>query len=217
MAMGSGAFLVQTCRYLSEKLVEAWENAEQSLPGKPRITPEGLASTGALHETLLPRDADERLAIATLLISERCIYGVDKNPLAVEMAKLSLWLITLNKNRPFTFLDHALRCGDSLLGVNLRQLTSWSMDAQVGKLHQMSFIEPAMKWALDTALKLRRQINTLPERDVRDIEAKARLLAEADEAMGLVKLGGDLLIATALSDPNRRPLQHDTIPAEDVV
>src|SRR6266567_3924717 len=108
MAMGSGAFLVQVCRYLSEKLVEAWENAEQSLPGKPQITPEGLPSTGALHETLLPRDADERLAIATRLVGERCIYGVDKNPLAVEMAKLSLWLITLNKNRPFTFLDHAL-------------------------------------------------------------------------------------------------------------
>jgi hypothetical protein len=51
------------------------------------------------------------------LISERCLYGVDKNPMAVEMAKLSLWLITLAKNRPFTFLDHALRSGDSLQDV----------------------------------------------------------------------------------------------------
>src|SRR6266566_4959198 len=213
MAMGSGAFLVQVCRYRSEKLVEAWENAEQSLPGKPQITPEGLPSTGALHETLLPRDPDERLAIATRLVSERCIYGVDKNPLAVEMAKLSLWLITLNKNRPFTFLDHALRCGDSLLGVNLRQLTTWSMDnfQETGKLRQMTWFEPAITRALDTALKLRRQISGMQELDVHDIEAKARLLAEAEEAMELVKMGADLLIATALSDSKRKELLADTI------
>src|SRR5260370_438836 len=97
------------------------------------------------------------------------------------MAKLPLWLITLSKNRPFTFLDHALRRGDSLLGVNLQQLTCWSMDA--GRTHEQArqtvWIEPLIKEALDTALKLRRQIRALPEHDVRDIEAKARLLAEA--------------------------------------
>ncbi len=213
MAMGSGAFLVQVCRYLSEKLVESWENTEQNLPGKPQITPEGMPSTGSLNETLLPRDPDERLAIAMRLVSERCIYGVDKNPLAVEMAKLSLWLITLNKNRPFTFLDHALRCGDSLLGVNLRQLTTWSMDniQETSQPRQMVWFEPAITRALDTALKLRRQISAMQEIDVHDIEAKARLLAEAEEAMELVKLGADLLIATALSDAKRRDLLEGTI------
>nr|MDQ3316620.1 restriction endonuclease [Actinomycetota bacterium] len=102
MAMGSGAFLVQACRYLSERLVEAWEEA-----GEER----------APDDSALPADTDERLAIARRLVADRCLYGVDKNPLAVEMGKLSLWLITLQKDRPFTFLDHALRCGDSLLGV----------------------------------------------------------------------------------------------------
>jgi hypothetical protein len=217
MAMGSGAFLVQACRYLSEKLVEAWENVARQLPKKPQIAPEGQASAGEPGETLLASDAEERLAFARRLVCERCLYGVDKNPLAVEMAKLSLWLITLNKNQPFTFLDHALRRGDSLLGVNLRQLTSWSMDTQAGKLRQMSFIEPAMKWALDTALNLRRKIRSIPERDVYDIEAKASLLSEADEAMGLVKLGADLLIATALCEPKRQTLLQDTLHAGYVV
>src|SRR6266699_6505415 len=78
----------------------------------------------------------------------------------------------------------------------------------------MSFIEPAMKWALDTALKLRRQIRSIPERDVYDVEAKAHLLTEADEVMELVKLGGDLLIATALSDPKRQALIQDTLHAD---
>ncbi len=216
MAMGSGAFLVQACRYLSEKLVEAWENVAQSLPDKPatlQTAPEGQASRGEVSETLLANEAEERLAFARRLVCERCLYGVDKNPLAVEMAKLSLWLITLSKNQPFTFLDHALRCGDSLLGVNLQQLTGWSMDA--GRTHEQArqtvWIEPLIKDALDTALKLRRQIRALPEHDVRDIEAKARLLAEAEEAMELVKLGADLLIVTALCDPKRQVILQDTL------
>ena len=164
MAMGSGAFLVQVCRYLSEKLVEAWENAEYALngsPHKPQITPEGLLSQGKPEEELLPGDTEERLALARRLVSERCLYGVDKNPMAVEMAKLSLWLITLAKNRPFTFLDHALRDGDSLLGVNERQLYNWSMDAKLGEITQMVWIRGAMERALATALKLRKQISQL--------------------------------------------------------
>src|SRR6266567_195673 len=219
MAMGSGAFLVQVCRYLSTKLVEAWERAEQRLPGKPKITPEGLPSTGAPNELLLPTDPNERIAIAMRIVCERCIYGVDKNPVAVEMAKLSLWLITLSKNHPFTFLDHALRCGDSLLGVNLRQLTSWSMNTERkgASIRQMVWIEPLIKDALDTALKLRRQISTMPENDVRDIEAKARLLAESEEAMELVKLGADLLIATILCHFKRQAILQDTMHVEYTV
>ena len=54
--------------------------------------------------------------MALRLVAQRCVFGVDKNPLAVEMAKLSLWLLTLAKERPFEFLDHAIRCGDSLVG-----------------------------------------------------------------------------------------------------
>ena len=50
-------------------------------------------------------------------IAQRCLYGVDKNAMAVDLAKLSLWLATLAKDHPFTFLDHALRHGDSLVGL----------------------------------------------------------------------------------------------------
>jgi hypothetical protein len=202
MAMGSGAFLVQSCRYLSEKLVEAWEIAERRLlPRQPQITPEGQPATGALSETLIPKDdIEERLALARRLVAERCLYGVDKNPMAVEMAKLSLWLITLDKGRPFTFLDHALCCGDSLLGVNIKQLTAWSLEHDIpdDQLRQMVWIEPAIKDALEAALKLRRKLRLLPDEKIEQIEEKRRLLSEAEEAMELVKLGADLLIASAL-------------------
>ncbi len=209
MAMGSGAFLVQICRYLSLKLVEAWENAEQSFlvgdgPEKPQITPEGKLSQGQPGEELLPADREEREALARRLVCERCLYGVDKNPMAVEMAKLSLWLITLSKNLPFTFLDHALRCGDSLLGASLQQIKNWSMEDEQEAARQMTFMELPMKKAVDVALKLREKIRMLPEHTVRDVEAKEKLLADAEEAMELVHLGADLLVATALSDSKRR-------------
>ena len=60
MAMGSGAFLVQVCRYLAERLVEAWENEEKKHPGEVLITPEGKFSAGAPSERLVPADANEQ-------------------------------------------------------------------------------------------------------------------------------------------------------------
>ena len=134
MAMGSGAFLVQACRYLAERLVEAWENVEKQHPGEVLITPEGKFSTGSPSERLVPADTNERIAIARRVVADRCLYGVDINPMAVEMAKLSLWLITLQRDRPFTFLDHALKCGDSLLGVSsIKQIENFSLRPANGR------------------------------------------------------------------------------------
>ena len=101
--------------------MEAWEIAEKANPGKILATPEGDFSEGDPRERLIPIDPAERLAVARRYVADRCLYGVDINPMAVEMAKLSLWLITLQKDRPFTFLDHALKWGDSLLGVSFTQ------------------------------------------------------------------------------------------------
>ncbi len=100
-AIGSGAFLVEACRQLSAKLVEAW-----NIHGRPEA---------------LPEDEDELLH-ARRMIAQRCLYGVDKNPMAVDLARLSLWLATLAKDHEFTFVDHALRHGDSLVGLTRQQI-----------------------------------------------------------------------------------------------
>ena len=103
-AMGSGAFLVSACRYLAERLVEAWDR--DGYPdavldaARPRLRPGRRA------------DLEARRRVAA-----RCLYGVDRDDAAVELGKLSLWLVTLAKDKPFSFLDHALRCGDSLVGL----------------------------------------------------------------------------------------------------
>ena len=132
MACGSGAFLVQACRYMAERLLEAWEEAEkQANPGTARHHARRKASTGKPNETLIPDDPDERKTYAMRIIAQRCLYGVDKNPLAAEMAKLSLWLLTLAKDKPFEFLDHAIRCGDSLVGLSsIDQLPRFSLSGE---------------------------------------------------------------------------------------
>jgi hypothetical protein len=100
-AMGSGAFLVAACRYLASSLEEA------------------LVREGAWH----PADvtADDR-AMLRRDIAQRCLFGVDVNPMAVQLARLSLWLATLAADRPLTFLDHHLVSGDSLIGASLEDV-----------------------------------------------------------------------------------------------
>ena len=203
MACGSGAFLVQACRYMSDRLLEAWDLAERALPkGTPGITPEGTASTGKSGETLISNDPDERRALAQRLIAQRCLYGVDINPLAVEMAKLSLWLLTLAKDRPFTFLDHAIRCGDSLLGIHdLRQLKTFSLD---GAGQQYVFGEEPLEELVDKAIDLRLKIELMPSNSVEDVEAQARLMAECEQRVEFLKCAADMLIAAELKGGSPR-------------
>src|SRR6185312_808672 len=102
-SMGSGAFLVAACHYLAG----AYEAA--------------LVRTGTCDAndiTVSDRAATRRT------IAERCLYGVDLNPMAVQLARLSLWLTTLAGDRPLTFLDHRLQAGDSLVGAWLENLRS---------------------------------------------------------------------------------------------
>jgi hypothetical protein len=96
-SMGSGAFLVAACHYLAS----AYERA--------------LVAGGGRHSS----DIDERdRARFRRLVAQRCLYGVDLNPTAVQLARLSLWLATLAADHPLTFLDHHLAAGDSLVGAS---------------------------------------------------------------------------------------------------
>ena len=150
-AMGSGAFLVQVCRWLSERLVEAWAQAEE---GGKSITSDGEVVEAIGSREPLRKDTEERLLTAKRLIAERSLYGVDMNPLAVELAKLSIWLVTLAKGRPFGFLDHNLRCGDSLLGItSLEQLHY--LDINPGKGSAKKLFASRIDQAVSEAIELR--------------------------------------------------------------
>jgi hypothetical protein len=94
-SMGSGAFLVSACAFLAEAYERALADHGRHVPGEL-----GPAERSAIKRT----------------IAERCLYGVDLNPTAVQLARLSLWLATLAADRPLSFFDHHLQVGDSLVG-----------------------------------------------------------------------------------------------------
>jgi hypothetical protein len=194
-AMGSGAFLVQACRYLSERLVEAWAREEDA--GR-FVTVDGAVIESADDNEPLPKTVDDRLLIARRLVAERCLFGVDLNPLAVELAKLSIWLVTMAKGRPFAFLDHNLRCGDSLLGIHrLDQLTKLTMNPdQPG--HQQRLFGRNIEDAVRQAIELRTRLRQIRIRDIHDVEAMAHLHGEAREVLGAPSLIADAFIGEAL-------------------
>ena len=198
-AMGSGAFLVQVCRWLSERLVEAWAQAEDE---HKSITSEGEVVDVIGSREPLRKDTEERLLTARRLIAERCLYGVDMNPLAVELAKLSIWLVTLAKGRPFGFLDHNLRCGDSLLGItSLEQLHYLDMNTGKGSTKKLFALK--IDQAVSRAIELRSELRNRPIRDIRDVEVMAQLDEEARRKLEMPELVADLLIGEVLEAGGR--------------
>ena len=186
-AMGSGAFLVEACRQLGAVLVESWR--------RHGVTP-GEAT------------GQDELVSARREIARRCLYGVDRNPVAVDLAKLSLWLATLAKDLPLTFLDHALRHGDSLVGLTNKQIASFHWKAHAPAF-QPGFEAMKAQEQLARAKELRRRIREAgegaSERKLRDI------LKEARWATATVRRTGDLVMVAFFE--GAKPKQREEVRA----
>ena len=173
-AMGSGAFLVATCRFLANLLVQAWER-----DGFPKEFDESY----------------ERDIFARRLVAQTCLYGVDKNKFAVNLAKLSLWLVTLSKDLPFTFVDHSIKCGDSLIGHSLKEIQSAT------KTIQLNFLNDRNQFLRE--LSFQRQENfAFDNRDDQTYEEKKLFLEKQLKATESLRLIGDLLIASFFDGRN---------------
>jgi len=209
-ACGSGAFLVAATRYLAERLVEAWGAAQRELGEYVRITPYGHPSKGSPEEELIPTNPEERYLYALRIVVERCIYGVDRNMLAVEMAKLSLWLLTLQRNRPFTFLNHAIRCGDSLLGVTRpEQIESFNFFPPKEEEKQITFWMEASKVLFLRTLEHRLKLESFAVVAPADVEKKEALLRQAEDSAFLTRIMCDLLVGAALATATGKRPQDD--------
>ncbi|WP_211163658.1 Eco57I restriction-modification methylase domain-containing protein [Azoarcus taiwanensis] len=203
-AMGSGAFLVQACRWLADRLVEAWAQAEAQ---GHTIGVDGQVADASASVEALPRDTETRTIAARRLIAERGLYGVDLNPLAVELAKLSIWLVTLAKGRPFGFLDHNLHCGDSLLGIHrLDQLTQLSMNP-TGQ-GQLRLFGQNVEQAVREAIELRSRLREMPIRDIRDVEAMAHLDADARRRLEVPECIADAFIGEVFASVGGTALEN---------
>ncbi|NJK31671.1 MAG: hypothetical protein HC927_04220 [Deltaproteobacteria bacterium] len=204
-AMGSGAFLVESCRFMARQLVAAW------------VREETLEQEIAAADDPEVRRKPEQLALR--MVAQRCLYGVDKNPLAVELGKLSLWLLTLAKGQTFTFLDHCLKAGDSLVGLSRAQIMAmdWSPEGgavadkpakkkagkkkaskKAGDGPQLALFADQTKRAFAKAALLRQQLAELAVTSDRDGTERRQheLHVEAERALERLRDVGDIVLSS---------------------
>jgi hypothetical protein len=185
-AMGSGAFLVAACRYLAA----AYESA---------LLRDGVVNGEEIDEH---ERAGYRRAIA-----QRCLYGVDFNPAAVQLARLSLWLATLSADRPLTFLDHRVRSGNSLVGATPADLCREPRrDRRDGPLPLFDDLEREAH--IRGAIETRETIAREPGDTLAQVRSKEQALAELQSQPGALarwKSACDLWCVSWFPDAPRRP------------
>ncbi len=184
-AMGSGHFLVTAVDYLADAIAELVESVPASVPWldglylsplvdrietvRREILERARAADWVVDEAQL---SDQ--AIIRRMVLKRCIYGVDKNPLTVELAKVSLWLHSFTVGAPLSFLDHHLRCGDSLVGLRVHDATEEMK--RLGKMYSPSAIQAA-----ENATGGMQRIEEMSDADISEVEASASLFHEVEK------------------------------------
>ncbi|WP_340148362.1 hypothetical protein [uncultured Sneathiella sp.] len=185
-AMGSGHFLVSLVDFMADQVITAMAEAELEVPVEwgDYISPLGeridtirntiLANADARSWTIEEEQLDDRHIIRRMVL-KRCIYGVDKNAMAVELAKVALWLHTFTVGAPLSFLDHHLRCGDSLFGSWVKK----GIDKAATYGTPLLLHEP-MKRALRAASKMQ-IVEGLTDAEIAEAHRSADVFAEIEE------------------------------------
>jgi len=166
-AMGSGHFLIRACQYLAEEI------ATHPYAGDVDLT-----------------DDESALTFWKRRVVERCVYGVDMNPMAVELAKLALWLETVSTNQPLSFLDHHLRHGNSLFGARLAEL-----GVLHGELDLLNNFAPQVEKNVSVLLEPLTAIRNAPSNTVEEVNQKDRLNSKFERVREPFRLIGDLWCA----------------------
>ena len=184
-AMGSGHFLVTAVDFLSDAIADLVEYAPTAAPWLEDVyTSPLLDRIAAIRADILARaDAANWVidkpqltdqAIIRRMVLKRCIYGVDKNPLTVELAKVSLWLHSFTVGAPLSFLDHHLRCGDSLIGLRVRDAAREL--SRLGGFTSASAIQAA-----ENAAAGMQRIEEMSDADISEVEESAALFREVEK------------------------------------
>ena len=161
-AMGSGHFLVNATNLISNTITELLND----------LGIEGGAPTGTGYWRRW--------------VVENCIYGVDINPLAVELAKLSLWILSMAKNQPLSFMNHHLKCGNSLVGARLDEIGNYPPTTKENPEEQISLFDrdPEFKSAVGQAISRARLITERESSLLSDVQDKRIWLDEVQEILG---------------------------------
>ena len=221
-AMGSGHFLVTAVDFLSDYIAELVEH----VPGVPDWLDGEYVSPLVERVSAIRRDIIQRAqasdwvmddtqltgqAIIRRMVLKRCIYGVDKNPLTVELAKVSLWLHSFTVGAPLSFLDHHLRCGDSLLGLHVMEAT-----AELNRLGGL-FASSAISGA-EAATAGMQSIEEISDADIAEVEQSASLFQGVQnttaELRGLLDfLAGLRWLSAGMKQKERRVFETPLVEA----
>jgi hypothetical protein len=201
-AMGSGHFLVSLVDWISDETLSAMEEAADAAaafdyrsPLAERIASERsqIEAAASLHGWPLdPRQLDDRQMVRRLVL-KRVVYGVDLNPLAVELAKLSLWLHSFTVGAPLSYLDHHLRCGNSLFGAWISDTDN--LTAGAGRARRGGLALAAPIAAARSAAQAMEQIEDLSDADIAQVRQSAGLFGDIEEATGPLRSFLDCLHA----------------------
>ena len=187
-AMGSGHFLVTAVDFLSDyiaDLVESVPAVPDWLDGAGEYESPLVGRVAAIRDEIRGRarqagwviDEEAQLtdqAIIRRMVLKRCIYGVDKNPLTVELAKVSLWLHSFTVGAPLSFLDHHLRCGDSLVGLRVREARDELL--RFGPMFTSSAVAGA-----EAAAAGMQRIEEMSDADISEVEESAALFRGVEQ------------------------------------
>ena len=156
--------------------VPHWINGEYTSPLVERIQAirEGITKRAKESRWTLDEAQLTDQTIIRRMVLKRCIYGVDKNSLTVELAKVSLWLHSFTVGAPLSFLDHHLRCGDALLGMRVSEA--------IGELHRLDplFVSPAIGGA-ETATENMQRIENISDADIAEVQESTSLFSKVEE------------------------------------
>ena len=178
-AMGSGHFLVNLVDYLADRVIESVAEAEAGVEGY--VSPltdrveeirETIRSNAQKNKWSVDEAQLDDRHIVRRMVLKRCVYGVDKNPMAVELAKVALWLHTFTVGAPLSFLDHHLRCGDSLFG-------SWVREG-IDKAGASLFLRESIERATDAASPMQ-EVENLTDAEIAEAHESAERFAEVEK------------------------------------
>ena len=175
-AMGSGHFLVSLVDYLADRVITAMAEAEAAEDGYVSPLTDRINTIRSRIErnaaergwTIDAEQLDDRHMVRRMVL-KRCIYGVDKNPMAVELAKVSLWLHTFTVGAPLSFLDHHLRCGDSLFGFWVSQGIDRAMEGE-----SALYLTPMVRQAVEATAGMQ-EIEALTDAEIAEAHRSAEI------------------------------------------
>ena len=179
-SMGSGHFLVETVDYLTDELILILNQYPENNPILEMLnqTRESILDNLAKQGIRISPDRLEPTQLLQRVVMKRCIYGVDLNQMAVELAKVSLWLHSFTVGAPLSFLDHHLRCGNSLIGTTVKEAEASMVKDSTGQFNLLAgpFV------GLLRAAEIMRGVSILSDATFAELEQSENLFRQFDQA-----------------------------------